>query len=133
VIYPTLGPICSPIGARYGVGHALDIDHLRHDYGSTSTVTDRSDPRVTPLMFEDLTGAPSAIVSSPNAIPFETAVAYAGCSNTSAFAWSYSRPRNDPRFLRLPTMCPKRSRSSTIWPSTCTATSSREVNVLFIT
>ena len=81
VIYPTLGPdLYTDSVHKYGEGHVLDIDHLRHDYGLyLDGWTDHSDPRVTPLMFEDLTGAPPAIVVVAECDPLrDEAVAYAG-------------------------------------------------------
>jgi acetyl esterase len=81
VIYPTLGPdLFTDSVHEYGEGHVLDIDHLRYDYGLyLDGWTDHSDPRVTPLMFEDLTGAPPAIVVVAECDPLrDEAVAYAG-------------------------------------------------------
>jgi acetyl esterase len=81
VIYPTLGPeLFTGSVHKYGVGHALDIDQLRYDYGLyLNGWTDHSDPRVTPIMFEDLTGAPPAIVVVAECDPLrDEAVAYAG-------------------------------------------------------
>ena len=59
---------------------SLEIDHLRYDYGLyLDGWTDHSDPRVTPLMFEDLTGAPPAIMVVAECDPLrDEAVAYAG-------------------------------------------------------
>jgi acetyl esterase len=81
VIYPTLGPeLFTDSVHEFGVGHVLDIDHLRYDYGLyLNGWTDHSDPRVTPLMFEDLTGVPPAIVVVAECDPLrDEAVAYAG-------------------------------------------------------
>src|SRR5579863_6344880 len=81
VIYPTLGPeLFTDSVHEFGVGHALDIDHLRYDYELyLNGWTDHSDPRVTPIMFEDLTGAPPAIVVVAECDPLrDEAVAYAG-------------------------------------------------------
>jgi len=81
VIYPTLGPeLFTESVHEFGVGHVLDIDHLRYDYGLyLNGWTDHGDPRVTPLMFGDLTGAPPAIVVVAQCDPLrDEAVAYAG-------------------------------------------------------
>jgi acetyl esterase len=81
VIYPTLGPeLFTDSVHEFGAGHVLDIDHLRYDYGLyLDGWTDHSDPRVTPLMFEDLSGAPPAIVVVAECDPLrDEAVAYAG-------------------------------------------------------
>jgi acetyl esterase len=81
VIYPTLGPeLFTNSVHTYGVGHVLDVDHLRYDYGLyLGEWSDHSDPRVSPLMFEDLSGAPPAIVVVAQCDPLrDEAVAYAG-------------------------------------------------------
>ena len=81
VIYPTLGPeLFTNSVHTYGVGHVLDVDHLRYDYELyLGEWRDHSDPRVSPLMFEDLTGAPPAIVVVAGCDPLrDEAVAYAG-------------------------------------------------------
>jgi acetyl esterase len=81
VIYPTLGPeLFTESVHEFGVGYALDIDHLRYDYGLyLDGWTDHGDPRVSPLMFDDLTGAPPAIVVVAECDPLrDEAVAYAG-------------------------------------------------------
>ena len=81
VIYPTLGPeLFTDSVHEYGVGHLLDIDHLRYDYGLyLGEWTDHTDPRVSPLMFDDLTGAPPAIVVVAQCDPLrDEGVAYAG-------------------------------------------------------
>jgi acetyl esterase len=81
VIYPTLGPeLFTDSVHKYGVGHMLDIDHLRYDYGLyLGEWRDHTDPRVSPLMFDDLTGAPAAIVVVAECDPLrDEGVAYAG-------------------------------------------------------
>ena len=111
VIYPTLGPdLFTDSVHEYGVGHALDIDHLRHDYGLyLNGWTDRSDPRVTPLMFEDLTGAPSAIVVVAQCDPLrDEAVAYAGLLEHFGVRVELLEAEGMIHgFLRLPTMVPE--------------------------
>ncbi len=81
VIYPTLGPeLFTDSVHEYGVGHMLDIDHLRYNYGLyLGEWSDHTDPRVSPLMFADLTGAPAAIVVVAQCDPLrDEGVAYAG-------------------------------------------------------
>jgi acetyl esterase len=81
LIYPTLGPdLVTDSVHKFGVGHLRDIDHLRYDYelylGGWS---DHTDPRVSPLMFSDLSGVPPAIVVVAECDPLrDEAVAYAG-------------------------------------------------------
>jgi acetyl esterase len=110
VIYPTLGPeLFTDSVHEFGVGHALDIDHLRYDYGLyLDGWTDHSDPRVTPLMFNDLTGAPSAIVVVAECDPLrDEAVAYAGLLEHFGVRVELLEAEGMIHgFLRLPTMVP---------------------------
>ncbi len=81
LIYPTMGPeLVTDSANRYGVGYMLDLEHLRYDYTQYLGVTiDHTDPRVTPLMFEDLSGAPPAIVVVAECDPLrDEGLAYAG-------------------------------------------------------
>lgn len=81
VIYPTLGPeIVTDSVHKFGIGHLLEIDHLRYDYELyLADWRDHTDPRVSPLMFSDLSGAPPAIVLVAECDPLrDEAVAYAG-------------------------------------------------------
>ncbi len=81
LIYPTLGPELVTDSAHvYGSGFLLEIDHLRYDYEQyLGEWTVHSDPRVSPLLFENLTGAPPAIVMVAECDPLrDEAVAYAG-------------------------------------------------------
>jgi len=81
IIYPTLGPeLLTDSAHTYGTGYMLDLDHLRFDYGQyLGGWTDHTDPRVTPLLFEDLTDAPPAIVVVAECDPLrDEGVAYAG-------------------------------------------------------
>jgi acetyl esterase len=111
VIYPTLGPdLFTDSVHEYGNGHVLDIDHLRYDYGLyLDGWTDHSDPRVTPLMFEDLTGAPSAIVVVAECDPLrDEAVAYAGLLEHFGVRVELLEAEGMIHgFLRLPTMVPE--------------------------
>ncbi len=81
LIYPTLGPeVLTDSAHSYGQGYMLDLDRLRQDYVDyLGTWTDRTDPRVSPLMSADLTGVPAAIVvvAECDALRDE-GVAYAG-------------------------------------------------------
>ena len=81
LIYPTLGPALMTDSAhRYAAGYFLDLDHLRYDYGQyLGEWSDPTDPRVTPLLFDDLTGSPPAIVVVAQCDPLrDEGVAYAG-------------------------------------------------------
>ena len=81
IIYPTLGPeLFTDSVHAYGVGHGLEIDHLRYDYEQyLGEWRDHTDPRISPLMFTDLAGAPPAIVVVAECDPLrDEAVAYAG-------------------------------------------------------
>jgi acetyl esterase len=110
VIYPTLGPeLFTDSASQFGVGHGLDIDHLRYDYGLyLNGWTDHSDPRVTPLMFDDLTGAPPAIVVVAECDPLrDEAVAYAGLLEHFGVRVELLEAEGMIHgFLRLPTMVP---------------------------
>jgi acetyl esterase len=111
VIYPTLGPeLFTDSVHEFGVGHTLDIDHLRYDYGLyLDGWTDHSDPRVTPLMFNDLAGAPSAIVVVAECDPLrDEAVAYAGLLEHFGVRVELLEAEGMIHgFLRLPTMVPE--------------------------
>jgi acetyl esterase len=81
LIYPTLGPeLVTESGRRYASGYLLELDHLRYDYSLyLGEWRDHTDPRVTPLMFDDLSGAPPAIVLVAQYDPLrDEGVAYAG-------------------------------------------------------
>jgi acetyl esterase len=81
LIYPTLGPeMVTESAHKYGVGYMLDLEHLRDDYSRyLGDFADHTDPRVTPLMFEDLTGAPPAILLVAECDPLrDEGLAYAG-------------------------------------------------------
>jgi len=81
LIYPTMGPeLVTDSAHRYGVGYMLDLEHLRYDYKQYLGATiDHTDPRVTPLMFQDLRGAPPAIVLVAECDPLrDEGLAYAG-------------------------------------------------------
>jgi len=111
VIYPTLGPeLFTNSVHEFGVGHALDIDHLRYDYGLyLDGWTDHGDPRVTPLMFDDLTDVPPAIVVVAECDPLrDEAVAYAGLLEHFGVRVELLEAEGMIHgFLRLPTMVPE--------------------------
>src|SRR5665213_199497 len=111
VIYPTLGPeLFTDSVHKFGVGHALDIDHLRYDYGLyLGGWTDHSDPRISPLMFDDLTGAPPAIVVVAECDPLrDEAVAYAGLLEHFGVRVELLEAEGMIHgFLRLPAMVPE--------------------------
>ncbi len=111
VIYPTLGPeLFTDSVHTYGEGHVLDVDHLRYDYGLyLGEWRDHSDPRVSPLMFEDLRGAPPAIVVFAQCDPLGVeAVAYAGLLEHFGVAVELLEAEGMIHgFLRLPVMVPE--------------------------
>ncbi len=81
LIYPTLGPeLVTDSVHEFGVGYMLDIDQLRYDYGLyLGEWTDHTDPRVCPLMSNDLAGVAPAIVVVAQCDPLrDEGVAYAG-------------------------------------------------------
>jgi acetyl esterase len=81
LIYPTLGPELVTASAHtYATGYLLEVEHLRYDYAQyLGDWNDHSDPRVSPLMFDDLRGAPPAIVLVAQCDPLrDEGVAYAG-------------------------------------------------------
>lgn len=111
VIYPTLGPeLFTDSVHTYGVGHVLDVDHLRYDYELyLGEWRDHSDPRVSPLMFEDLSGAPPAIVVVAQCDPLrDEAVAYAGLLEHFGVNVELLEAEGMIHgFLRLPVMVPE--------------------------
>ena len=81
LIYPTMGPeMYTESVHEYGVGYMLDVEHLRYDYSLyLGPWPDHSDPRVNPLMFDDLRSSPPAIVVVAECDPLrDEGVAYAG-------------------------------------------------------
>ncbi len=81
LIYPTLGPeLLTDSAHAFGHGYMLDVERMRQDYVDyLGGWTDHGDPRVSPLMSDDLTGLPAAIVvvAECDALRDE-GVAYAG-------------------------------------------------------
>ena len=81
LLYPTMGPsMLTDSGHVYNTGFLLDLETLRYDYTQYLGVgSDPTDPRVSPLLFDDLTGAPPALVVVAQCDPLrDEAVAYAG-------------------------------------------------------
>jgi acetyl esterase len=81
LIYPTLGPeLVTDSAHRYGTGYLLDLDSLRYDYGQyLGEFGDHTDPRVTPLLCDDLSRVAPAIVVVAECDPLrDEGVAYAG-------------------------------------------------------
>lgn len=81
LIYPTLGPdLVTESAHRYGSGFLLDLDSLRYDYRQyLGDFGDHTDPRVTPLLANDLRRVPPAIIVVAECDPLrDEGVAYAG-------------------------------------------------------
>ena len=81
LMYPTLGPeLVTNSAHEYATGYLLEMEHLRFDYEQyLGEWRDHTDPRVSPLLFDDLTGAPEAIVLVAGCDPLrDEALAYAG-------------------------------------------------------
>jgi len=81
LIYPTLGPeVVTDSAHTFATGFLLDIEHLRYDYRQyLGDYRDHTDPRVTPLLNNDLSGVAPAVVVVAECDPLrDEAVAYAG-------------------------------------------------------
>jgi acetyl esterase/lipase len=81
LIHPTMGPgMLTDSGHQYAQGFLLDVEHLRYDYRQyLGEGSDHTDPRVSPLLYGDVTGAPPAVVVVAECDPLrDEAVAYAG-------------------------------------------------------
>jgi acetyl esterase len=81
LIYPTLGPeLMTESAHRFATGYLLDLEYLRYDYRQyLGKYGDHTDPRVTPLLRLDLSGAAPAVVVVAQCDPLrDEAVAYAG-------------------------------------------------------
>ncbi len=81
LIYPTLGPeLVTDSAHRYGSGYLLDLEGLRYDYSLyLNGYVDHTDPRVTPLLSNDLSNVAPAVVVVAECDPLrDEAVAYAG-------------------------------------------------------
>ncbi|MGC8510172.1 MAG: alpha/beta hydrolase, partial [Acidimicrobiales bacterium] len=81
LLYPTMGPsMLTDSGHVYNTGFLLDLASLRYDYTQyLGADADPTDPRVSPLLFDDLAGAPPALVVVAECDPLrDEAVAYAG-------------------------------------------------------
>jgi acetyl esterase len=81
LIYPTLGPeLVTDSAHRFGSGYLLDLVALRHDYSLyLGGFVDHTDPRVTPLLSNDLSDVAPAVVIVAECDPLrDEGVAYAG-------------------------------------------------------
>ncbi len=81
LIYPTMGPdMMTDSSHVYATGYFLEIDHLRADYQHyLSSGADHTDPRITPLLADDLHDLPPAVVMVAECDPLrDEGVAYAG-------------------------------------------------------
>lgn len=81
LIYPTLGPeMVTESVHRYGSGYLLNIDSLRYDYCQyLGDYGDHTDPRISPLLSNDLARVVPAIVVVAECDPLrDEGVAYAG-------------------------------------------------------
>lgn len=81
LIYPTLGPeLVTDSAHRFATGYFLNLDYLRYDYRQyLGEFGDHTDPRVTPLLCNDLAGVAPAIVVVAECDPLrDEGIAYAG-------------------------------------------------------
>ncbi len=81
LLYPSMGPsMLTDSGHVYNTGFLLNLESLRYDYSQyLGADADPTDPRVSPLLFDDLTGSPPALVVVAQCDPLrDEAVAYAG-------------------------------------------------------
>ena len=81
LIYPTLGPeLLTNSAHEFATGFLLEVEHLRFDYEQyLGEWRDHTDPRISPLFFDDLTESPEAIVLVAGCDPLrDEGVAYAG-------------------------------------------------------
>lgn len=81
LIYPTVGPeLMTPSAHEFGQGFLLDLEEMRHEYEMyLGTWKDHTDPRVSLLLHDDLTGLPPTIVVVAQCDPLrDEGVAYAG-------------------------------------------------------
>jgi acetyl esterase len=81
LLYPTLGPeLVTDSAHRFASGYLLNLDHLRYDYRQyLGEFGDHTDPRVTPLLCNDLARVAPAIVMVAECDPLrDEGVAYAG-------------------------------------------------------
>ncbi|MHB1208363.1 MAG: alpha/beta hydrolase [Acidimicrobiales bacterium] len=110
IIYPTLGPeVLTDSAHTFASGFMLELEHLRYDYTQyLNGWRDHTDPRVTPLFFEDLSGAPPAIVVVAECDPLrDEGVAYAGLLEHCGVPVELLEARGMVHgFLRLGTLVP---------------------------
>ncbi|MGH9021034.1 MAG: alpha/beta hydrolase [Acidimicrobiales bacterium] len=110
LIYPALGPgVLTDSGHEYARGYFLDVDHLRYDYEQYLAGADATDPRVSPLMSEDLAGSPPAVVVVAECDPLrDEGVAYAGLLEHFGVAVELLEAKGMPHgFLRMGGVVPE--------------------------
>ncbi|MGH3733317.1 MAG: alpha/beta hydrolase [Acidimicrobiales bacterium] len=81
LIYPTLGPeLVTESAHRFATGYLLNLDYLRYDYRQyLGEFGDHTDPRVTPLLSNDLARVAPAVVVVAECDPLrDEGIAYAG-------------------------------------------------------
>jgi acetyl esterase len=80
LVYPTFGPeVVTNSSHQYASGYLLEMEHLRADYRGYVGTHDHTDPRISPLLTNDATGAPAAIVVVAECDPLrDEGLAYAG-------------------------------------------------------
>jgi acetyl esterase len=81
LIYPPMGPeVLSKSAHEYATGYMLEMDHLHFDYRQyLASYRNHADPRVSPLLNEDLSGSVPAIVVVAEFDPLrDEGLAYAG-------------------------------------------------------
>ncbi|MBU6232784.1 MAG: alpha/beta hydrolase [Acidobacteria bacterium] len=80
LMYPTLGPeILTESAHRFGTGYFLELDHLTYHYSQYLGSASHADPRVSPLLANDLTGVAPAVIVVAEFDPLrDEAVHYAG-------------------------------------------------------
>lgn len=80
LVYPTFGPeVVTNSSHQFASGYLLEMEHLRADYRGYVGDHDHTDPRISPLLYSDTTGAPAAIVVVAECDPLrDEGLAYAG-------------------------------------------------------
>jgi acetyl esterase len=80
LVYPTLGPeMLTDSSHAYARGYLLDVEDLQRDYARYLAGADPTDPRISPLLSEDLAGSPPAVVLVAECDPLrDEGVDYAG-------------------------------------------------------
>ncbi len=110
LVYPALGPgVLTDSGHEYARGYFLDVDHLRYDYAQYLAGADPTDPRVSPLMNDDLAGSPPAVVLLAECDPLrDEGLAYAGLLEHFGVAVELLEAKGMPHgFLRMGGVVPE--------------------------